>query len=947
MAISIYPGITKRQHVIQALKDLKSKLKALGFFKLAKNDQQGKSAVEITKDYVRNNIADTALIFKRGEQMYANGAYLRYRADARTGDFIYHIDGNYGDYVTRIRLSEGKLETECDCPYPGDGCKHTVAVLLDAADVVAQWRTAVRSMEDRPEPEDAPYLTPEEIRQRALDDREQRARNETFHITYGDMFAGEHLLETSSGRQYTVTLHDPASGTGHCSCPDYLTNRLGTCKHLIHLGHTIRRKKGFKTRAARERFPFVDIYWDSETNAPRLFSELDKKRLRGIITLLSRYFNAKGRYKPESLSELVLLLEGLVGDKRVRVRSSVLVRLDRYLRETQAEALSEEPVTLPADLNLRLYPYQEEGILFGLYKQAVLIGDEMGLGKTIQAIVLAIMKKQLFGFTRVMVITLASLKEQWKREIDKFTSESAVVIAGTPQQRHSQYLDGSEFFKITNYEAVLRDITLFSRYKPDIIILDEAQRIKNFSTKTADAVKRIPRKHAMVLTGTPLENKLEDVYSIVQFLDPHLLSPLWRFAADHFMLDRKKRDKILGYRDLNGLHEKLKPLVIRRKKEEVLNDLPEQTINNYFVDLHHKQIEIHQGFAAALIPLLNKKYLTPIDLRRIMELMLKMRQVCDTTYLIDRETHISPKLKELEGIIDELVVQSNRKMVIFSEWTTMTFLIARHLSDVQIPFVELSGKIPVKKRQALIDEFTHNPDCKVFLSTDAGGTGLNLQAADCVVNFELPWNPAKLSQRIGRVNRIGQTSNCITVVNLIAKHSIEEKIYAGIQLKTDLFEGVFDGGKDSVEFSRENRSAMLSRLREMMGEEPIPIVPEPAVSEEIPEDTPHFLNPKVLNQEDLPLDITGEEKIISPEDGDLAETDPAIDQPGAGGSETSLATQPQEKMEAVLNSGMQFIGGLMEMATGQKMTATSEDGRMVKIDKTSGEVTLKFKLPGF
>jgi superfamily II DNA or RNA helicase len=286
-------------------------------------------------------------------------------------------------------------------------------------------------------------------------------------------------------------------------------------------------------------------------------------------------------------------------------------------------------------------------------------------------------------------------------------------------------------------------------------------------------------------------------------------------------------------------------------------------------------------------------------------------------------------------------------MVIFSEWTTMTFLIARHLSDAAIPFVELSGKIPVKKRQALIDEFTRNPDCKVFLSTDAGGTGLNLQAADCVVNFELPWNPAKLNQRIGRVNRIGQTSRCITVVNLIAKDSIEEKIYAGLQLKTDLFEGVFDGGQDMVEFTRENRSAMLNRLREMMGEEPVPVTPEPAVPEEIPEDTPHYLNPKALKQEELPLDLTDEEDIVLEGEGDGAEADLAGEQTGDGAMETSLVSAPPEKIEAVLDSGLQFMGGLMEMATGQKMTATSQDGKMVKINKKTGEVTLKFKLPGF
>jgi superfamily II DNA/RNA helicase len=336
-----------------------------------------------------------------------------------------------------------------------------------------------------------------------------------------------------------------------------------------------------------------------------------------------------------------------------------------------------------------------------------------------------------------------------------------------------------------------------------------------------------------------------------------------------------------------------------------------------------------------------------MDLRRIQEILLRMRMVCNSTYLIDRKTHISPKLRELEGIVDELVIQNGRKMVIFSEWTTMTFLIARHLSEVGVSFVELSGKIPVKKRQALIDEFTNNPDCKVFLSTDAGGTGLNLQAADSVVNFELPWSPARLNQRIGRVNRIGQKSRCVNVVNLISKNSIEEKILAGIQLKTDLFEGVFEDGPDIVEFSQEKRSEMLNRLREMMGEEPLPLQREVRPSEEVPEDTPHYLNPRVLREAEGVVDVAAEETPV-----EALEGEPEVATGAMGSSDTteadsgdSLATQPPEKIEAVLDSGMKFIGGLLEMATGRKIEASADDGRMVSIDRNTGEVTLKFKLP--
>ncbi len=903
----------------------------------------------LTEEFIRDEVADSNIIYRRGENLYQLGAYSCVEVNQEEGSYVYEVDGSFGDYLITVAFNNGGIDYSCNCPYPGEGCKHTVAVLLDIMD-----RKNFRDYQALvPEPADIPpaeaYLTADEIRAQALEDRRKRAKSEELSAVLGDMYKGEHLVGTARGLQYKVTLHDPENALGHCSCPDFLTNRLGTCKHLMFIHEHIKKQKDLQERLQIERFPFVDIYWDSCHGKPRIFCERPQEEIQDIQPLLAEHFDQQGLFADGDFDGFLPLFFKLQGNKRVRVQEPVLNRLDEYLTERQLQELARSEFPALDRIKATLYPYQVKGVEFGLYRKAVLIGDEMGLGKTLQAIALSVLKKEVFGFRRVLVVTLASLKEQWKREIERFTHERAAIVAGTKQQRKALYDNESSLFKITNYEAVLRDVTVISRFKPDVVILDEAQRIKNFTTKTAEAVKSIPRKHAVVLTGTPLENKLEDVYSIVQFLDPHMLSPLWQFAADHFMLSRHKKGKILGYRNLDVLNERLKGVVIRRRKEEVLSELPEEIVNNYYLELTAKQAEIHNGYLASLLPLINKKFLTPMDIRRMQELLLKMRMVCNSTYLIDRHTNLSPKLKELEGILDELVLQNGRKVVIFSEWTTMTFLIGKHLSQAGIPFVELSGKVPVNKRQCLIDEFTTNPQCKVFLSTDAGGTGLNLQAADCVVNFELPWNPARLHQRIGRVSRIGQQSSCVNVVNLIAKNSIEEKIMAGLQLKKDLFDGVFDEGPATVEFSHEKRMEILNKLREMMGDEPLVVVPETRHSEELPEETPHYLNPQVLQDDSRQVAFASEEPDVQ---GELAaareQQQMADDRAQAAGF--NLAAQPPEKLEQVLNSGLQFISGLLEMATGQKLATAGEatqDERMIQINKQTGEVTMKFKLPGF
>ncbi|MBU0995890.1 MAG: DEAD/DEAH box helicase [Proteobacteria bacterium] len=909
----------------------------------------------LSYDTIRNDIADSAIIFRRGEDIYENDDLLCVEK-SDNGFFKFRYDGNYGEYEIVIDSSDASMPFLCDCPYPGDGCKHIVAALLTVLDMKLHkdGLPPASQMQDDGDMEPM-LLTREEIRAQALEDRHKRAKSEKFKVILGDMFKDEHLVESTSGKQYTVVMHDPEKGVGHCSCPDFLSNRLGICKHMIYLKNHFDTVKKYKKQVQKEEFPFADIFWDSKTDTPKLFYDPRSVKDLDLVKRLTGFFDQDGVCLNGDLGAFFPLIPALEGNKKVRIQPEVVKRVDRYLQDKELQEVKKSYQPDYSLVKTTLYPYQKEGIDFGLFRRSTLIGDEMGLGKTLQAITLSLLKKELFGFKNVLIVTLASLKEQWHREIRKFTGESAVIIAGAQEARRRIYRNSSSYFKITNYEAVLRDITIISEMRPDIIILDEAQRIKNFNTKTADAVKQLPREHAIVLTGTPLENKLEDVYSIVQFLDPPLLSPLWDFAGKYYMMLRKPKGKISGYTNLSELKNRLSNIVIRRKKDEVLKDLPDTITNNYYIDLTDKQEKLHAGFKASLIPILSKKFLTPIDLQRIQMFLLKMRMVCNSTYLIDKKTHLSPKLKEFESIIQDLVVENNRKVVVFSEWTTMTFLIAKCLSKAKIQFVELSGKIPVTKRQKLIDAFTNNPSCSVFLSTDAGGTGLNLQAADCVINFELPWNPARLSQRTGRVNRIGQKSNCINVINLIAKRSIEEKILSGLELKRDLFKGVFEDGQNTVDFSNEKRASLLNRLREMMGED-ADVIPQPEKSqgEEIPDDTPYFLNPEVLNPQ---ADTPEEKKDTDAQVIDFASEEPEYTFNGEKGSEVDKPAeneirenvfegQSAEKIETVLNSGMAFISGLLEMATGKTIEKSGTQEKLLTIDRQTGEVTMKFRLPG-
>jgi hypothetical protein len=899
----------------------------------------------ISYSYVKEHIAKSDTIFKRGENLFALGNYSLIEEADDTGKYIYTFDGSYGDYTVTVAI-KGEVPTgTCTCPYPHRGCKHLVAACLDIGERKRREKKLAGSPDSRNIPQE--YLTPEEIKAAALESRRERAKKEGFVLFRGETYKGRHTVRTPKGKEYTVTVYNPAEQSGHCTCPDFATNHLDTCKHLIFAYNQLSKDKNFLQQAETEQFPFVHFTWNSRLGRPCCYYEklpADSSHIQEVRKKLQTLFNEKGVYTRDSATSLYRLYSDFSDDvEALQFDERLLERMEEELYEKEMNKL-EKQLNKKGELDLSflqtsLYPYQLEGVRFAVFNRSAIIADEMGLGKTLQAITAAIVKSRIFGFQKVLVISPSSLKSQWEQEIRKYTDASAVVVSGSRKQRHSIYFESTALFKITNYEAVLRDNTTISRWGPDFVILDEAQRIKNFETKTHQAIRAIPHSHSLVITGTPLENKLEDLYSIVQFCDPGLLTPLWAFAAHHFNLSKQKKNKVLGYRNLDGVYKKIQPLLLRRKKKDVIKELPEIIENNYYVDLSQEQEEIHQGYMATLFMLSNKKVLTPMDIKRMQKTLLAMRMVCDSTYLIDKKTNISPKLVELVSILRELVLENNRKVVIFSEWTTMTYLIGKTLSELGIDFVEFTGKVPVEKRQALIDEFRENPECMVFLSSDAGGVGLNLQNTDCVINFELPWNPAKLNQRIGRVHRIGQKSGAINAINLITKNSLEERVYAGINLKQELFDAALEGSGTEVDLSRENKNKFVNQIRALFdGEqlEPGEGV-EKAPPPELDEQTPHYLNPEIFKEKESEIDIEAEE---------FGEEEPRTDreETRTGGAPENERTA--EQLEAVLNQGMEFLNSLSLMASGKPLDRDTEK-KSVEIDRETGEVVMRFKLPGF
>jgi SNF2 family DNA or RNA helicase len=456
----------------------------------------------------------------------------------------------------------------------------------------------------------------------------------------------------------------------------------------------------------------------------------------------------------------------------------------------------------------------------------------MGLGKTVQTLAAAELLARERGIERVLVVAPASVKYQWETEVQKYTGRPVQVIDGSTAERRALYKQPT-FYRLVNYEIAVRDLDELNAWQPDLIVLDEAQRIKNWASKTSMAIKKLRSRFCIVLTGTPLENKLEELYSIVQFVDDRRLGPAFQFLHDHRVIDEEGNLK--GYRNLDRIRERLAPILLRRTRAEVLTQLPARTDTTVWVEMSEAQRGPYLGQQQTLALLLQKKYLTEVDRRRILACVQNLRMLCDSTYLFDRETNVSPKLDELAELLRELLGAGPHKVVIFSQWEVMLRKAADVVDGLGIGHVLLCGEVPGKERRGLLERFRDDADCRVFLSTDAGGTGLNLQAADTVINLEVPWNPAVLEQRIARVHRMGQ-HRPVQVFNLVTRDSIEERVLRTLETKRTLFESIFGGSGDEVLFEALGNQAFLETVRELFTDAaPRPVVEAAPVPAEAPD----------------------------------------------------------------------------------------------------------------
>ncbi|MDS0527764.1 DEAD/DEAH box helicase [Clostridium sp. SHJSY1] len=551
--------------------------------------------------------------------------------------------------------------------------------------------------------------------------------------------------------------------------------------------------------------------------------EISSKEYKSILDAFKnkrKYYKLKDdsfiNLEGEEIQDFLALVDEIAGtskDGSVKLHKNKAIVLNDYLENNNLSCVKGKNIVenisnkvldlnnlnyiLPSNLKTELRDYQIIG--FKWFKNLSYLGlggvlaDEMGLGKTVQTISFLLSEEG----KKSLIVTPTSLVYNWKNEFSKFAPSLRVgIIHGNKNEREKNIENMDEYDVIlTTYGTLRNDEENYKKLKFDYCILDEGQNIKNPLAQSTKSVKNIKAKTKFVLTGTPIENNLIELWSIFDFIMPNYLYNTTTF----------KKRFINNHDTTIELQKYIKPFMLRRLKKDVITELPDKIEKNYYVELSKEQKKVYGAYVNNIKEKMEDENFQG-DKITIFSYLTKLRQLClDPSIIMENYKGRSAKMEEAINIIKENI-ENGHKILLFSQFTSVLGNISSELSNNGIEHMYLDGSTKANKRLELVDEFNNSDNCKVFLiSLKAGGTGLNLTSADIIIHFDPWWNPAVEEQATDRAHRIGQ-KNVVQVFKLISEGTIEERIINMQEDKKALINDVLDS-----DYKSENILSSLSK----------------------------------------------------------------------------------------------------------------------------------------
>jgi len=497
-------------------------------------------------------------------------------------------------------------------------------------------------------------------------------------------------------------------------------------------------------------------------------------------------------------------------------------RLDEFLKAKEV-AMEDAPTDfgvkgVALDGKNCLFNYQRWGVKCGLsVGDGFLIGDVPGLGKSIQALAIAIERKNRGEITNCLIVCPASLKYNWLDEIHKFTKETALVIGHkckTPQERMQHWIADGYFFKITNYEMLARDLYAEPNKKDnripcaaqvlksfEMVVFDEIHYCKHHSSIRTLACRSLQAKYRVGLTGTPIDGRLEEIHSIFQILKPGLFVSKQKFLERYAEFDWF--GGIKGYHHVQEVSDKIAPYYLRRVKEKVLKDLPPKIYKDMHVIMSDKNMKAYKDIIKGKSAITEDKQAT--------EMIMRARQFLDFPEIVNMHNN-SDKYAVFKELLDELVKENNQKVLVFSGYTnTIKWLVKNLEEDYKGQIEVIDGSVPDERRQEICKDFNTNDKIRILIGSDAMSTGLNLQAAESVIHYTDSFQPSIMQQRNDRAHRANSTHS-VTIYRFITDGTIEEHIRDVLAKKMVVTNALLNENCNEFEFSELTPIELLSCL---------------------------------------------------------------------------------------------------------------------------------------
>jgi superfamily II DNA or RNA helicase len=557
----------------------------------------------------------------------------------------------------------------------------------------------------------------------------------------------------------------------------------------------------------------VPVYVEQES----CYVPIPAGRLRSILNILAELFDPDILLEDGALRLHPLRAAQIAageGNERLCSRSPHELNALRNTFISEGTTSEKESGTPPNEFCGTLRPYQQEGFewlqLLRSNDLGGILADDMGLGKTVQTLC-HLLEEKHSGRADLpcLIVAPTSVLSNWKDEAATFTPGlSTLILQGSKRKRYHKLLQACDLV-ITSYPLILRDAEVLLKQRFHYIVLDEAHLIKNARSKTTQVACKLNARHRLCLSGTPMENHLGELWSLFQFLAPGFLGSEQTFSRIYRQPIEKERDE----QRRNQLVQRVAPLMLRRTKQKVVDDLPPKTEMVRYIDLNPQQMELYEAVRASMDKRIHEEIARQgLEASRILILdaLLKLRQVCCHPQLLKipsaQAVKESAKLNFVTEMLEELI-EEGRRILIFSSFTQMLDILEKRSRKLKIETAKLTGQ--TRDRPAEIKKFRDGHVSVFLISLKAGGTGLNLTTADTVIHFDPWWNPAAEAQATDRAYRIGQ-KNPVFVYKLISRGTIEEKILDLQQKKRALYDGILQSAPSSLQISQNDIEMLLA-----------------------------------------------------------------------------------------------------------------------------------------